>query len=115
MIETNKLLLKKQSIIYVIGSIAQASLPFILIPLLTERMPPKEYGEYSLLYLTASLFGGIFYLGMTSALSRSYFDYESRYERKAIFTSTFILILIGAGLQISISILFGKIYFFFSI
>ncbi len=113
MIETNKFFFQKQSIIYVIGSIAQASLPFLLIPLLTERMTPKEYGEYSLIYLTASLFGGIFYLGMTSSLSRFYFEYESKYERKAIYTSSFILILIGAGLQISISILFGKYISFF--
>ena len=74
MIEKNKFTLSRQAIIYAIGSIGQAALPFLLIPILTERMTPKEYGEYSLIYLTATLFGGIFYLGMTSSLSRFYFD-----------------------------------------
>lgn len=87
------------TIIYGVGSVVQAASALILLPILTEELTKEDFGAYSLIMLATSIASSIFYLGMTSALPRSYFDYEKNDDRKAIFTTAFLFITIGALLQ----------------
>ena len=46
----------------------------------------------------------IFYLGATSALTRSYFDYDDIEERKKVASTSLYITLLGAIMQISIGL-----------
>ncbi len=64
------------TLIYGLGSVLQTALGFILIPLYTRYYSTDMYGTLALITICGSLAGSVFYLGASSALSRSYFDYE---------------------------------------
>ena len=90
-------------LVYGLGSIAQSAAAFILIPLYTRHFSLSDYGAFSLLMLLGTVFGGIFYLGVASALPRSYFDYVSAYDRKVTFSTSFYLLCLGGAAQIAIA------------
>lgn len=56
--------------------------------------------------MVGTVFGVIFYLGIASALPRSYFDYESQEDRKKVFSTSLMLTLVGACLQIILGYIF---------
>lgn len=89
----------KNSFIYGLGSIAQSGLNFILIPVMTFFLTQEEFGIYSLILISGIIASSIFYLGITSALPRSYFDYDNEIKRKVIFSTGFIIISLGALTQ----------------
>lgn len=94
--------LVKHGLVYGIGGIAQSALGFILLPILTSKMSLNDFGVYSLILMSATIAGAIFYLGMTSAMPRSYFDFSEEERRKSIFSTAFIILLVGAIVQITI-------------
>ena len=86
----------KNVLIYGLGSVAQTGLGFVLLPLLTDQLDSSEFGIYSLA-LTLTVFANtIFYLGMNSALTRSFFDFNDVENRNAIFTIGLIVTIFGA-------------------
>jgi O-antigen/teichoic acid export membrane protein len=89
-------------LIYGFGSIAQSAVGILFIPLFTAHFSTAEYGVFSLLTVTGTIVGGFFYLGVTSALPRSYFDYEDEFDRKRCFSTTFILLSFGAIAQVGL-------------
>ena len=90
----------KHTVIYGFGSTLTTLTAFILIPLYTSCFTPAEYGTLSLILLCATIAGSISYLGIVSALARSYYDYEDGYERKRAISTTFYLLLAGASSQV---------------
>lgn len=90
------------TIIYGIGSALQTMLGFVLIPLYTRYYTADMYGVLSLITLCGTLVGSVFYLGASSALSRSYYDYRDAEERKKVISTSFYITLAGALLQISL-------------
>lgn len=97
----------RHSIIYGIGSVAQSAVGLILLPILTGELSKDNFGVYSLVAMVTTVASAIFYFGMTSALPRSYFDYESKEDRRAIFTTAFLVLLAGAILQGTIGYLYA--------
>jgi O-antigen/teichoic acid export membrane protein len=89
----------RHSIIYGMGSVMQSASGLILLPILTGLLTKDDFGAYSLILMACGIASAIFYFGMTSALPRSYFDYESIDDRRAVFTTAFIFLLSGALLQ----------------
>lgn len=87
------------SLVYGVGSIAQSALGLILLPVLTGSLSLDDYGAYSLITMLCVISSAIFYLGITSALPRSYFDYPEDNDRRCIFTTAFLIIAIGGLLQ----------------
>ncbi len=88
------------TLIYGLGSVLQTALGFILIPLYTRYYTTDMYGKLALITICGNLAGTIFYLGASSALSRSYFDYEDGLERKKVISTALYLSLVGACAQI---------------
>jgi O-antigen/teichoic acid export membrane protein len=97
----------RHSIIYGIGSVAQSAVGLLLLPILTGELSKDDFGVYSLIAMVTTVASAVFYLGMTSALPRSYFDYESNEDRRAIFTTAFLVLLAGALLQGTIGYLYA--------
>jgi O-antigen/teichoic acid export membrane protein len=88
------------SIIYGLGSLIQSLSGFFLLPLLTKTLSKSEFGAYSLILIAASVASAIFYLGITSAMPRSYFDYSKEEDRRSVYTTAFLILAFGAILQI---------------
>lgn len=96
------------TLIYGLGSVLQAALGFLLIPLYTRMFTPEMYGIFSLITVCGSLAGVVFSLGASSALARSYYDYDDPDERKKVVSTSFYLSLSGAIAQSILGFLFGK-------
>lgn len=96
------------SLIYGFGSVAQSAVQFLLIPVLTASLATSEFGAYSLIQMASVVAGGVFYLGMTSALPRSYFDYPDEGDRRSVFTTAFLLLLAGGLAQIALGTIGGR-------
>jgi O-antigen/teichoic acid export membrane protein len=65
--------------------------------------------------MTGLIAGTVFYLGITSALPRSYFDYTEETERNSVLSTALFITLLGAGLQIILGLFFSDYlsnYFF---
>lgn len=99
----------KHFILYGLGSAAQSIAGFFILPLLTHRLDVNEFAVYSLSQLVASLFGTIFYLGISSALTRSYYDYDDDKNRLSVVYTGFLITCFGALIQIGIGYLFKNI------
>ncbi|MBI2830676.1 MAG: oligosaccharide flippase family protein [Chloroflexi bacterium] len=97
----------KHGIIYGLGTSFQYALSIILVPIYTRELTTADYGVLGLVMTTGSIFLGIFGLGITSGLIRSYYDYENENERKTVVSTAVILtaascILLGLlGLLVS--------------
>lgn len=99
----------RHSVVYGLGSVAQSAVQFLLIPILTAAFSLNEFGAFSLVQMVATISSSIFYLGMTSALPRSYFDYQDERDRKSVFTTAFILLLSGALVQVLVGLVGGRL------
>lgn len=98
----------RHSIVYGITSSLQSLLGFILLPLLTSYYETEVFGVYSLLLLMSAVANSLFYFGASSALSRFYYDEDTKKFRQKIVSASLLVALFGALLLISISLLFGN-------
>ncbi len=90
------------TLVYGLGSVAQALLGVVLLPLYGHYFSPSEFGVLSLITLVGTLAGVVFYLGSSSALARSYFDYHTDAERRRTVTTAMVITLVGCALQIGL-------------
>jgi O-antigen/teichoic acid export membrane protein len=100
--------LGSHSIIYGLGSIAQSAAGLLLLPILTSALSREDFGVYSMIVMASTIASAVFYLGITSALPRSYFDYTSNEDRRAVFTTAFIILVFGAMIQALIGFYLGE-------
>jgi O-antigen/teichoic acid export membrane protein len=70
---TKSSLLKSASI-YTISSIINASIPFILLPLLTNRLSPSDYGIVAMFQLLVSIVYPFVGINLEGAIARKYYD-----------------------------------------
>ena len=97
----------KHSSIYGISSALQSVIGFALLPLLTKFCSAEEFGVYSLLILVSTLAGAFFYFGSTSTLNRYFFEVDTVEHKKLIVSTTFLIILVGASLQVLLGFIFA--------
>ncbi|MDP2573124.1 oligosaccharide flippase family protein [Vibrio penaeicida] len=99
---------KLASICYLFGSIFNAAIGFVLIPLLMSNMSVSGYGAFSVLQLCGTIFSAVCYFGITSAFTRSYFDHQKETEKMKCLSTAFILVNIGGLSQVIIGIILSK-------
>lgn len=97
----------RHSIVYGFGSVAQSAVGLILLPVLTGALSREAFGAYSMILMAGTVCSAVFYFGMTSALPRSYFDHHDEGTRRAVFTTGFILLSMGALMQMLLGVLAG--------
>jgi O-antigen/teichoic acid export membrane protein len=95
------------TIIYGLGSVLQTLTGFVLIPLYTRYYTTEIYGVLSLVTICGTLAAAVFYLGASSALARSYYDYDDPEERKRVVSTSLYITLFGAVVQIALGIALG--------
>ena len=77
-------------IIYTLSSAIQASAGFILLPFYGKYLSPSDFGVFSLIQMISVFFSTIFFFGVSTALTRSYYDYQKREERQKVFNTAFL-------------------------
>lgn len=99
--------LGKQSVVYGFGHFITRFINFLLLPLYTHRLSPDEYGVVSLLYAFIAFANILFSHGMDVAYMRYQGLEKTDENKKTIFSTTFISLLIS-------SLILGGLMFIFS-
>lgn len=103
--DRNKRLIKN-TFIYFIGNLSSKILSFLLLPLYTYYLTPKDYGKVDLIFTYTSILIPLFTLQITFAGFRFLFETVDETRRKVIISSTFFVHLIGMLLFCLLYILF---------
>lgn len=90
---------------YGLGNLFIRSLSFILLPLYSNLISTKEFGDFALLMSVYAVGVVLYQFGMQSALNKFYIEEESAERKKLIFSSVFNSIII-------IGLLFTVIFWF---
>ena len=100
--------LLRHGIVYGLTASLQNVLGFVLLPIFTVYYTPSEFGIYSILLVTSTVSGAIFYFGASTALGRFYFDEDSEAYRKQLVSNALLITLMGALILFFLVLLFGK-------
>jgi O-antigen/teichoic acid export membrane protein len=84
----------KQSFIWGIGGVLTKAASFVMLPLYTHYLSPKDYGTWELLDLVMSLLGMLLNMGLTSAILKYYAAAETTEDKRKVISSSFVFGLI---------------------
>lgn len=86
----------RHALAYGIGYSASTVTGFLLVPLYLQVLSRSEFGILALLTVTVTVASEVFSLGVSSALFRSYFDYEHEEGRRNVVTTAFVIVAAAA-------------------
>ncbi len=84
----------KQSFVWGLGGILTKVASFIMLPLYTHYLVPRDYGTWELLDLVMSLLGMLLNMGLTAAILKYYAAADTKEERRKIISSSFVFALL---------------------
>lgn len=108
--------LVKDSLFYSLSRILPKAIGFLLIPIYTRYLTPKDYGILSIVSLITSILSIFLVMGQNASVTRFYFDkYEKKSEKdyKILLGNILSFFLIFNGLIIFALIQYGKPLFQF--
>lgn len=103
----NKTLLRETST-YLIANILYASIPFILLPILTRYLSKDEYGEVSMYYTLVSFLAAFIGVNAHSFSSRKYFEEENEENLSIWNTSSMVMLVLSSLVVLIVLFLFEK-------
>jgi O-antigen/teichoic acid export membrane protein len=103
MSEANKTL--KFAAIYSIGVFLNKIVSIVMLPIYTRNLSPKDYGTIELLTMTTDIFGLFVGFGITTAMFRYYYRYDTQKERNTVISTLAILLILLALFASSLGIL----------
>lgn len=86
----------------------QSALNFLLLPVITKNIIPANYGIYSLIVMVGALASSVFFFGGSSAMSRYFFERDEVNYKKKVFSTCFLITVLGFFAQIGFGLVFGK-------
>lgn len=85
--------LKKNSVLYLVGALANSAVPFFLLPILTRVLTPADYGTIAMFALVTSILGAFTGLSVHGAISVRYFQLEKNELADYVGTCVGILVV----------------------
>lgn len=82
----------KHTLIYGSGVIVSKAIGFLLIPLYTRCLMPKDYGVVELLDTTTYFVGVLISMGISAAIFRYYYTYDTPKEKNSVISSAFVMV-----------------------
>ncbi len=79
---------------YMLASIINAAIPFLLLPVLTRYLNPAEYGEVAVFQVWVALIGALCGLSVHGAAVRKYYDCDDPDRQMGDFVSACIVLLV---------------------
>lgn len=99
----------KSSLIYLVSSVLNKSIPFLLLPILTKYLSPEEYGVLSIFQLMISFFTAFVGMNMSMNISKNFFKYSK--ERTSLMIGNILMILSLTALIYFLITLFLSFFF----
>jgi len=96
-----------ETLIYGFGNVFSRLITFLLLPLYTNLLNPKEYGIITLLYVFIGFMNIIYHYGLDSSFLKYFADQKNKENQKKIFSTAFFLNFLS-------SILFSILIIIFS-
>lgn len=96
----------KNTGIYTLTNIINASISFLLMPILTRYLTPEDYGTIAMFSLITSVVSPLIGLSVNGAVSRKYYDFEDVNLSEYVF-NCILLILTN-------SLIIALVFYFFS-
>lgn len=101
--------LTEGSLVYGLSGTLARAIGFLLIPIYTRALTPKDYGIMALIGLASTIIGMVFQMGFNGAMIRYYNDYPEQ-KRRAFLGSAFIFQMSATALaSLPIVLLSGPI------
>ncbi len=103
----------RNSIIYLGSEIFNKSIPFLLLPVLTEYLSPEEFGIYSLYQVLISFLTPLISMSLDTNISRNFFRVDEDELAKIVNSILLILhinLLIGLVLVFIVTNIYGNIF-----
>jgi len=91
MIKNELKFLFKHTSIYGIGTVVGQAVSFLLLPVYTRYLTPSDYGIMALVNATMGIIGIVVGLGINSAMSRFYFDFDDDKARKKVISTVYLI------------------------
>jgi O-antigen/teichoic acid export membrane protein len=82
----------RHSAVYGLGNILAKVLGFLILPLYTHYLAPRDFGLFELMDLSISILGMVLQMGIAPALLRSYAAAPSPAEKKKAVSTVFIFV-----------------------
>lgn len=79
---------------YILASMVNASIPLLLLPVLTRYLEPAEYGEVAVFHVWVALIGALCGLSVHGAATRKYYDYDEPDQKIGEFVSACVTLLV---------------------
>lgn len=89
--------LLRHSAAYTMGSMLNKAFAFILVPLYTRFMTQGSYGELALLNAGAAVLAVAYEFGISSAVTRFYYDYDDEQSRRRYLGSMWLFATLVTG------------------
>jgi O-antigen/teichoic acid export membrane protein len=89
----------KQSMVYWIGTMLSKMIGFLLIPLYTRYLLPKDYGTLELIALTADVLAILIGAQITTAVFKFYHQEKEQSYKKAVISTSIAGIAVIAGIS----------------
>lgn len=86
-----------------VSSSLVSAVGFILIPIYTRHLSVSEFGLLGLIHLTVSVLTAIFGLGLSSAIFRSYFDYDDKPNQRKLVGTALLVAVTGSAILIALA------------
>lgn len=85
----------KNSLIYILVSVFSGALSFLLLPLLTTYITPKDYGTYEIYRSGLALFQGFMIFGTNTLIFGNYFKWSKKDLKIFLHNSIFIFSIVS--------------------
>lgn len=108
MIKKHLARLMKGTWIYGMGRTMGIIISFLLLPVFTSYLTPKDYGIISILGFITFLVNPIFGLGFGASLGLVYFDSGDEIKKHQTTWTAFMILLFSVSFLVSLGILFAK-------
>ncbi|HXW69040.1 MAG TPA: oligosaccharide flippase family protein [Dissulfurispiraceae bacterium] len=84
----------RHSLIYGIGGIISRAVSFVMLPLYTHYLTPRDYGTMELLSSTIDIISIVAGIGLASAIFKYYSQYEDKKDKDEVMSTAMILLLL---------------------
>jgi O-antigen/teichoic acid export membrane protein len=81
------------TVIYTVGVVMNKIVSIIMLPIYTRCLTPKDYGTLELLTITTDIFGTVVGLGLTSAVYKYYYKYDTERDRNMVISTVTMMLV----------------------
>ncbi len=98
----------KFTAIYAVGIVFNRIASFIMLPIYTRYLTPKDYGIMELLDMTVDVITVILGMGLHHAIFRFYHKFKSKKDKKEVISTLFILMSVLNSIAFLVLFIFSK-------